>query len=376
MGDADGLEGVDGRRQHPELGETWVVQAVASSCVGRLRRESGAARRRIDGGPLGRADVSVGADRCSGDRASVLRAATLPLGTLGRERCGRRRLTPRRAGGPTRSTTRLPRRRRRPAGRAGLRRADGVRAARRRRVVRPDDRRQGRAGGDGRRRVPPLRAAARPAARARRRARGRRWSRSSPALEAFHERTAPGDWLEGLVKAYVGDGIAEDFYREVVGLPRRPSTRDLVLDGARGHRPLDVRGRPGPRRDRGGPAARRPARAVGSAAGGRGAEPGAAGRRRARRAGGAARRRGVDRPAPTWPRWAGCSPGSPRTTPGGWRRWACPPDLSERGAPRRRESLTVGATSRRSRPCGSRARRSRRTRACRTARPPGGRSRR
>jgi hypothetical protein len=35
------------------------------------------------------------------------------------------------------------------------------------------------------------------------------------ALEAFHERTAPGDWLEGLVKAYVGDGIAEDFYREV-----------------------------------------------------------------------------------------------------------------------------------------------------------------
>jgi 1,2-phenylacetyl-CoA epoxidase catalytic subunit len=35
------------------------------------------------------------------------------------------------------------------------------------------------------------------------------------ALEGFHERTAPGDWLEGLVKAYVGDGIAEDFYREV-----------------------------------------------------------------------------------------------------------------------------------------------------------------
>ena len=35
------------------------------------------------------------------------------------------------------------------------------------------------------------------------------------ALEDFHERTAPGDWLEGLVKAYVGDGIAEDFYREV-----------------------------------------------------------------------------------------------------------------------------------------------------------------
>ena len=27
--------------------------------------------------------------------------------------------------------------------------------------------------------------------------------------------TAPSDWLEGLVKAYVGDSISEDFYREV-----------------------------------------------------------------------------------------------------------------------------------------------------------------
>ncbi len=31
----------------------------------------------------------------------------------------------------------------------------------------------------------------------------------------FHERTAPRGWLEGLVKAYVGDGIAKDFYREM-----------------------------------------------------------------------------------------------------------------------------------------------------------------
>jgi hypothetical protein len=48
------------------------------------------------------------------------------------------------------------------------------------------------------------------------------------ALEAFHERTAPGDWLEGLVKAYVGDGIAEDFYREVSAYLDE-STRELVL---------------------------------------------------------------------------------------------------------------------------------------------------
>jgi tRNA-(MS[2]IO[6]A)-hydroxylase (MiaE)-like len=35
------------------------------------------------------------------------------------------------------------------------------------------------------------------------------------ALDAFHERTAPQTWLEGLVKACVGDSIARDFYREI-----------------------------------------------------------------------------------------------------------------------------------------------------------------
>jgi len=35
------------------------------------------------------------------------------------------------------------------------------------------------------------------------------------AVDAFHARTAPADWLEGLVKAYVGEGIVTDFYREV-----------------------------------------------------------------------------------------------------------------------------------------------------------------
>ena len=48
------------------------------------------------------------------------------------------------------------------------------------------------------------------------------------ALEEFHARTAPADWLEGLVKAYVGDGIAEDFYREVSAY-LDDSSRDLVL---------------------------------------------------------------------------------------------------------------------------------------------------
>ncbi|HVA59375.1 MAG TPA: ferritin-like fold-containing protein [Mycobacteriales bacterium] len=48
-------------------------------------------------------------------------------------------------------------------------------------------------------------------------------------LDAFHDSTAPGDWLEGLVKAYVGDGFAADFYREVAEYVDEP-TRDLVLE--------------------------------------------------------------------------------------------------------------------------------------------------
>src|SRR5215210_4044420 len=35
------------------------------------------------------------------------------------------------------------------------------------------------------------------------------------AVDAFHDRTRPSSWLEGLVKANVGDGIATDFYKEV-----------------------------------------------------------------------------------------------------------------------------------------------------------------
>lgn len=48
------------------------------------------------------------------------------------------------------------------------------------------------------------------------------------AVDAFHARTAPSDWLESLVKAYVGDGIASDFYRAVAEV-LDPATRALVL---------------------------------------------------------------------------------------------------------------------------------------------------
>ncbi|SDM15314.1 tRNA-(MS[2]IO[6]A)-hydroxylase (MiaE)-like [Nonomuraea maritima] len=34
------------------------------------------------------------------------------------------------------------------------------------------------------------------------------------ALDAWHAQTRPSDWLQALIKTYVGDGIALDFYRE------------------------------------------------------------------------------------------------------------------------------------------------------------------
>jgi rubrerythrin len=49
------------------------------------------------------------------------------------------------------------------------------------------------------------------------------------ALDAFHESTHPSTWLEGLVKAYVGDGLATDFYREIAALLPDPD-RALVLE--------------------------------------------------------------------------------------------------------------------------------------------------
>jgi hypothetical protein len=48
-------------------------------------------------------------------------------------------------------------------------------------------------------------------------------------FDSFHATTAPSTWLEGLVKAYVGDGIAADFYREVARF-LDPPTRELVLE--------------------------------------------------------------------------------------------------------------------------------------------------
>jgi hypothetical protein len=48
-------------------------------------------------------------------------------------------------------------------------------------------------------------------------------------FDGFHARTAPSDWLEGLVKAYVGDGLAADFYREIAAF-LDVETRTLIID--------------------------------------------------------------------------------------------------------------------------------------------------
>lgn len=48
-------------------------------------------------------------------------------------------------------------------------------------------------------------------------------------LTEFHNTMKPNDWLEGLLKAYVGDGITADFYREVAGF-LDPQTAHLVED--------------------------------------------------------------------------------------------------------------------------------------------------
>lgn len=49
-------------------------------------------------------------------------------------------------------------------------------------------------------------------------------------LDEFHDSTPPNDWLEGLIKAYVGDGLATDFYREVAAFVQDSATRGLILE--------------------------------------------------------------------------------------------------------------------------------------------------
>jgi rubrerythrin len=62
------------------------------------------------------------------------------------------------------------------------------------------------------------------------------------ALDAFHNSTRPSGWLEGLVKAYVGDGLAADFYREIAAFlpdPDRALVQEVLADT--GHAEFAVR---------------------------------------------------------------------------------------------------------------------------------------
>jgi len=52
-------------------------------------------------------------------------------------------------------------------------------------------------------------------------------------LDAFHDSTRASTWLEGLVKAYVGDGLATDFYREIAAFlpqPDRALVEEVLAD--------------------------------------------------------------------------------------------------------------------------------------------------
>ena len=69
-------------------------------------------------------------------------------------------------------------------------------------------------------------------------------------FDVFHAATAPSDWLEGLIKAYVGDGLAADFYVEIASY-LDGGTRQLIVDSPRRRRPRRLRRRPGPARHRG-----------------------------------------------------------------------------------------------------------------------------
>lgn len=47
-------------------------------------------------------------------------------------------------------------------------------------------------------------------------------------VEQFHHRTQPQDWLEGLIKAYVGDSIGREFYQAIASYVD-PQTREVII---------------------------------------------------------------------------------------------------------------------------------------------------
>jgi 1,2-phenylacetyl-CoA epoxidase catalytic subunit len=55
----------------------------------------------------------------------------------------------------------------------------------------------------------------------------RAMTKFAPALENYHRLTTPSTWLEALVKTYIGDALAADFYLQIAdALP--PEASDVV----------------------------------------------------------------------------------------------------------------------------------------------------
>lgn len=148
------------------------------------------------------------------------------------------------------------------------------------------------------------------------------------ALDGFHRQTAPSDWLEGLVKAYVGDSIASDFYREVAA-HLDSDTRGLVLavlddTGHAGFAVEKVRAAIDEDPRVGGRLALWARRLMGEALS-------QSQRVVADRDALSTMLVGVSPTGSIWPRWGGCSRGSPRRTPNGWLRWASRPEWGRPG---------------------------------------------
>ena len=58
----------------------------------------------------------------------------------------------------------------------------------------------------------------------------------APALENYHRLTTPSTWLEALVKTYIGDALAADFYLEIAGaLPARAADVVRAVLAETGH---------------------------------------------------------------------------------------------------------------------------------------------
>ena len=105
-------------------------------------------------------------------------------------------------------------------------------------------------------------------------------TRYASALENYHRLTTPSTWLEALVKTYIGDALAADFYLEIAdALPDEVADVVRAVLSETGHSQFVVAEVRAVRQPETAP----PVGAVVAAAAGRGHHPGAVRARRTRR---------------------------------------------------------------------------------------------